>query len=94
MKMKLRRHKVLAVCLATALAVAPLPQSGIGLLPLCGKTVQAANASFTSENGEVTIALTEVKENDYWYEYYLTVTNNSSQSICDWSIGRSNRKIR
>ena len=44
------------------------------------------NYSYTSANGELTISFREVKDNDYWYEYYITVTNNSSQSICDWSI--------
>jgi len=44
------------------------------------------NYSFTSANGELSISFREVKDNDYWYEYYVTVTNNSSRSICDWSI--------
>ncbi len=42
--------------------------------------------SFTSDNQEVTISFREVKDNDYWYEYYITVTNHSNQSICDWNI--------
>lgn len=42
--------------------------------------------TFRSENQEVEISLREIKDNDYWYEYYLTVFNHSSQSVCDWSI--------
>ncbi len=42
--------------------------------------------SFVSNNQELKITLTEAKDNEWWYEYYITVTNQSSQSICDWSI--------
>lgn len=64
------------------------------ICPTSNTSVMAASDtgnmySFTSENNEVTISFREVKDNDYWYEYYITVTNQSSQSICDWSIEMS-----
>ncbi len=63
----------------------------IGMMPMTAKPVKAASDTgvkyeFQSDNKEVTVSLREVKDNDNWYEYYLTVTNQSGQSICDWSI--------
>ena len=42
-----------------------------------------------SSNGnsdEVKATITEIKDNDYWYEYNITVSNSSNNSICDWVI--------
>lgn len=58
-----------------------------GICPWQAESVKAeSEKSFFSENGEVEITLTESKVNDYWCEYYLAVTNHSSQSIRDWQL--------
>ena len=83
--------RLAAGVLTIAMVLAPLPDS-IGSWNGWGqKTAQAAsdtgkNVSFTSGNGEFTIQLREVRANDYWYEYYLSVTNHASQAISDWSV--------
>ena len=58
-----------------------------GLGPWPAEEVIAENSkSFSSDNGEVEITLTESKVNEYWCEYYLAVTNHSNQSIRDWQL--------
>lgn len=58
-----------------------------GLGPWPAEEVIAENSkSFSSDNGEVEITLTESKKNEYWFEYYLAVTNHSNQSIRDWQL--------
>lgn len=81
--MKLRKRHFLAIFLTMVLLV--------NIFPDVGRKTQAASPTgksytYISDNQELKITLTEVRENDYWYEYYLAVTNQSSQSICDWSI--------
>lgn len=81
--MGFRKRNFLAVLLTMVLLVTTFPD--------IGRKTQAASPTgksytYISENQELKITLTEVKENDYWYEYYLVVTNESSRSICDWSI--------
>lgn len=77
--MKQKVRKVWAYVLVFALLA--------GICPWQAEPVKAESGkSFSSENGEVEITLTESKVNEYWYEYYLAVTNHSSQSIRDWQL--------
>ena len=77
--MKQKVRKVWACILVFALMA--------GLGPWPAEEVIAENSkSFSSDNGEVEITLTESKVNDYWCEYYLAVTNHSNQSIRDWQL--------
>ena len=77
--MKQKVRKVWACILVFALMA--------GLGPWPAEEVIAENSkSFSSDNGEVEITLTESKVNEYWCEYYLAVTNHSNQSICDWQL--------
>lgn len=77
--MKQKVRKVWACILVFALMA--------GLGPWPAEEVIAENSkSFSSDNGEVEITLTESKVNEYWCEYYLAVTNHSSQSIRDWQL--------
>lgn len=77
--MKQKVRKIWAYVLVFALMA--------GICPWQVETVKAeSEKSFFSENGEVEITLTESKVNDYWCEYYLAVTNHSSQSIRDWQL--------
>ncbi len=73
----------IAICLVWALLMTICPMENVAVMAASDTGNQY---SFTSDNNEVTISFREVKDNDYWYEYYITVTNQSSQSICDWSI--------
>ena len=77
MKQKIR--KVWACILVFALMA--------GICPWQAESVKAeSEKSFSSDNGEVEITLTESKVNEYWCEYYLAVTNHSNQSIRDWQL--------
>ena len=77
--MKQKVRKVWACILVFALMA--------GLGPWPAEEVIAENSkSFSSDNGEVEITLTESKVNEYWCEYYLAVTNHSNQSIRDWQL--------
>ena len=77
--MKQKVRKVWACILVFALMA--------GLGPWPAEEVIAENSkSFSSDNGEVEITLTESKKNEYWFEYYLAVTNHSNQSIRDWQL--------
>ena len=77
--MKQKVRKVWACILVFALMA--------GLGPWPEEEVIAENSkSFSSDNGEVEITLTESKVNEYWCEYYLAVTNHSNQSIRDWQL--------
>lgn len=77
MKQKIR--KVWACILVFALMA--------GICPWQAESVKAeSEKSFSSDNGEVEITLTESKKNEYWFEYYLAVTNHSNQSIHDWQL--------
>ena len=77
--MKQKVRKVWACILIFALMA--------GLGPWPAEEVIAENSkSFSSDNGEVEITLTESKVNEYWCEYYLAVTNHSNQSIRDWQL--------
>ena len=77
--MKQKVRKVWAYVLVFALLA--------GICPWQSAEVKAESSkSFSSENGEVEITLTESKVNDYWCEYYLAVTNHSFQSIRDWQL--------
>ena len=59
-----------------------------GICPWQAESVKAeSEKSFSSENGEVEITLTEnLFPDGYWCEYSLAVTNHSSQSIRDWQL--------
>ncbi len=77
--MKQKVRKVWACILVFALMA--------GICPWQAEEVIAENSkSFSSDNGEVEITLTESKKNEYWFEYYLAVTNHSNQSIRDWQL--------
>ena len=77
--MKQKVRKVWACILVFALMA--------GLGPWPAEEVIAENSkSFSSDNGEVEITLTESKKNEYWFEYYLAVTTHSNQSIRDWQL--------
>ena len=77
--MKQKVRKVWACILVFALMA--------GLGPWPAEEVIAENSkSFSSDNGEVEITITESKKNEYWFEYYLAVTNHSNQSIRDWQL--------
>ena len=77
--MKQKVRKVWACILVFALMA--------GLGPWPAEEVIAENSkSFSSDNGEVEITLTESKKNEYWFEYYFAVTNHSNQSIRDWQL--------
>ena len=77
--MKQKVRKVWACILVFALMT--------GICPWQAEEVIAENSkSFSSDNGEVEITLTESKKNEYWFEYYLAVTNHSNQSIHDWQL--------
>ena len=77
--MKQKVRKVWACILVFALMA--------GICPWPAEEVIAENSkSFSSDNGEVEITLTESKKNEYWFEYYLAVTNHSNQSIRDWQL--------
>ena len=77
--MKQKVRKVWACILVFALMA--------GLGPWPAEEVIAENCkSFCSDNGEVEITITESKKNEYWFEYYLAVTNHSNQSIRDWQL--------
>ena len=77
--MKQKVRKVWACILVFAL------MAGLGPWPV--EEVKAESSkSFSSDNGEVEITLTESKVNEYWCEYYLAVTNHSNQSIRDWQL--------
>ena len=77
--MKQKVRKVWACILVFALMA--------GICPWQAEEVIAENSkSFSSDNGEVEITLTESKKNEYWFEYYLAVTNHSNQSIHDWQL--------
>ena len=77
--MKQKVRKVWACILVFALMA--------GLGPWPAEEVIAENSkSFSSDNGEVEITLTESKVNEYWCEYYLAVMNHSNQSIRDWQL--------
>lgn len=77
--MKQKVRKVWACILVFAL------MAGLGPWPVAEVKAESSK-SFSSDNGEVEITLTESKVNDYWCEYYLAVTNHSSQSIRDWQL--------
>lgn len=77
--MKQKVRKVCACILVFAL------MAGLGPWPVAEVKAESSK-SFSSDNGEVEITLTESKVNDYWCEYYLAVTNHSSQSIRDWQL--------
>ena len=77
--MKQNVRKVWACILVFAL------MAGLGPWPVA-KVKAESSKSFSSDNGEVEITLTESKVNDYWCEYYLAVTNHLSQSIRDWQL--------
>lgn len=77
--MKQKVRKVWACILVFAL------MAGLGPWPLAEVKAESSK-SFSSDNGEVEITLTESKVNEYWCEYYLAVTNHSNQSIRDWQL--------
>ncbi len=77
----MRRKIAILLVLALVMTICPMQNRDVMAASDTGNVY-----SFTSANNEVTISLREVKDNDYWYEYYITVTNQSAQSICDWSI--------
>ena len=77
--MKQKVRKVWACILVFAL------MAGLGPWPVAEVKAESSK-SFSSDNGEVEITLTESKVNDYWCEYFLAVTNHSSQSIRDWQL--------
>ena len=77
--MKQKVRKVWACILVFAL------MAGLGPWPVAEVKAESSK-SFSSDNGEVEITLTESKVNDYWCEYYLAVTNHSNQSIRDWQL--------
>lgn len=77
--MKQKVRKVWACILVFAL------MAGLGPWPVAEVKAESSK-SFSTDNGEVEITLTESKVNDYWCEYYLAVTNHSSQSIRDWQL--------
>lgn len=77
--MKQKVRKVWACILVFAL------MAGLGPWP-AEEVIAESSKSFSSDNGEVEITLTESKVNEYWYEYYLAVTNHSNQSIRDWQL--------
>ena len=77
--MKQKVRKVWACILVFAL------MAGLGPWPVAEVKAESSK-SFSSDNGEVEITLTESKVNEYWCEYYLAVTNHSNQSIRDWQL--------
>lgn len=77
--MKQKVRKVWACILVFAL------MAGLGPWPAAEVKAESSK-SFSSDNGEVEITLTESKVNEYWCEYYLAVTNHSNQSIHDWQL--------
>ena len=77
--MKQKVRKVWACILVFAL------MAGLGPWP-AEEVIAESSKSFSSDNGEVEITLTESKVNEYWCEYYLAVTNHSNQSIRDWQL--------
>ncbi len=77
--MKQKVRKVWACILVFAL------MAGLGPWPEAEVKAESSK-SFSSDNGEMEITLTESKVNEYWCEYYLAVTNHSSQSIRDWQL--------
>ncbi len=77
--MKQKVRKVWACILVFAL------MAGLGPWPRAEVKAESSK-SFSSDNGEVEITLTESKVNEYWCEYYLAVTNHSNQSIRDWQL--------
>ena len=81
--MRMGKRRLLAILLIVALIGAVCPEQ---ILKVQAQTDTGKTYTFTSDSGEVKISLKEMKDNDNWYEYYLTVSNVSSQSVCDWSI--------
>ena len=77
--MKQKVRKVWACILVFALMAGICPWQA-------GEVIAENSKSFSSDNGEVEITLTESKKNEYWFEYYLAVTNHSNQSIRDWQL--------
>lgn len=80
---KRRKKHFLALLLSLALLVSLCPDIStlVSAQEETGKVY-----TYQSDNGEVSISLKEVKDNDNWYEYYLSVSNQSAQSVCDWSV--------
>ena len=76
-------RRVVAVLLTFALLLLSCPMMEIRVMAAknTGK-----NYTYHSADGKLSISLREVKENDYWYEYYIKVKNHSHQEIENWSI--------
>ena len=56
--------------------------------------VRAASAtgksfSFTSADGTCTVTLTEYMDNQWWYEYYISIKNNGTETIKKWTLNAS-----
>lgn len=56
--------------------------------------VRAAQAtgksfSFTSADGACTVTLTEYMDNQWWYEYYISIKNNGTETIKKWTLNAS-----
>lgn len=77
--------KWVAMVLCMVFLVSQVMTSQVGATTLL-RGATGYSKSFSSSNGEVMVSIREDKVNDYWYEYYLTVVNRSSSSICDWSL--------
>ena len=56
--------------------------------------VRAASAtgksfSFTSADGACTVTLTVYMDNQWWYEYYISIKNNGTETIKKWTLNAS-----
>ncbi len=73
-------NRIFAIMIAMVLMV-----SGVNVPQM---TVRAADTqiSANSASDAVKATIVENASNQYWYEYNITVANNSSQSICGWVI--------
>lgn len=81
--MKMGKKRVVAMLLVIALIGTFCPEQ---IMKVQAQTDTGKTYTFISDNGELEISLREVKDNENWYEYYITVSNHSSQSVCDWSV--------
>jgi len=79
----MKNKRIIAIILSFVLLFTACPQLSVNVKAAknTGK-----NYTYTSSDGKLTITLREVKENDYWYEYYIKVKNHSVQEIDNWSI--------
>lgn len=76
-------QSILAIILEFLFIISPI--SSISSTVSAGQST-GKKYSFNSSGGGVTISLREVKENNWWYEYYITVKNTTNKPVKNWSL--------